>query len=131
MLSVFFLLTMLGCDKSIDVAEQCLSIDEENSFFTDCEVKNGKVYLYCEVSVSNTFEDEKKVSIIGDFRDDEGKLLSESELTAYNAEDSSEIFTVSGESEENFSIVFIGDFAGVNQKHDRLLPKMEIVIVDS
>ena len=124
-------LTLSSCGKNAEITEHDVDIVEEGSAFINYEVKDDNVYLYCCVIVKNTSGDEKQFYIAGDFKDDEGLLLCESELTAHNTEDNSDVFTLSGKSEKQFNIVFIGDFAGVNQKHDRLLPKMEAIIIDS
>ena len=121
---------VIGCNKNDKESKEPLSIIKNDSTFIDFEVKNNKVYLYCDIKVRNTCEVEKQFYVVGNFKDDYGTLLFDSELTACNLNEDSTVFSIKGKSDEYFSIVFIGDFAEVEQKHDRNLPPMQIVIVD-
>ncbi len=133
LLICFFLSLLLFCfgsckENTVTTAdvEKEIVIDTEKSFFSDFQVKNDKVYIYCTVLMRNFGGEEKKVTLKGVFpKDAENGLLKQKELAGYTIDYSSEVFVVE-QGEHWIDVVFIGDFAGNNQKYSRLLPQIII-----
>ena len=56
---------------------------------------------------------------------DEGKLLKNSSVFAYDPESESDTFHLA-RGRNRFEVVFIGEYGGTYRKHDRLLPEIDI-----
>ncbi len=105
-----------------------VKIDEEQSFFSDFKVDNGKVTIKCHIVLINSAHYPIEVSLLADFTEDVvGGLLQEDEILGASASNHNiKTFLVSPGSKA-FEIDFCGTFAGTMQKQDRLLPEIEII----
>lgn len=107
-----------------------VKIIKKDSYFSDFNVRNDKVYIKCVVTIKNTYNDNKKINLYAIMDDDVNiGLLKEEQIFALNDDDTKAEYKIKGNSEETFDVVFTGDFAGVMKKHDKLLPKIEIEII--
>ena len=104
-------------------------VSESKSFFSDFEVRNEKVAIRCEITLQNTFGSEYKVKLKAHFPDDVGKLLRQETLIAMDDNGDEAVFIIPAYSEKTFEVLFVGDFAGTNEKHDRRLPELEVILV--
>ena len=108
-----------------------IEIIKAESYFHEFEVIDDTVYIRCYATIKNTFKEDKTIAISASFPEDvKNGLLKFSELDAYDADNEKEVFTIPKKSQQSFNIVFVGESAGGNTKHDRLLPEMKITIVD-
>ena len=98
-------------------------IDHDNSCFMDFRVEDEKVYIECVLTIESKMNYD--VYIEGYFPHDEGKLLKDRSIYAYDKETGSDRFKLV-RGTNSFSVVFVGDYAGTYQKHDRLLPNITI-----
>lgn len=121
LLSLSFIgLCLCSCQK------REISIDEEESFYSDFKIENNKVYIYCNVLIKNPNKDGTKITLNGVFEDDvKNGLLKESLLTGYASDFETTEFGLQ-KGDNRIEVVFIGDYAGKEQKYDRLLPEIKI-----
>ena len=116
----FLVLCFCSCQKNE------LSIDDKESFYSDFKIENNKVYIYCNLLIKNPNNDDTKIALSGVFENDvKNGLLKKSPLNGYASDCETTEFKL--EKGDNWiEVIFIGDYAGKNQKYDRLLP--EIII---
>ena len=99
---------------------------EEKSFFSDFKIENNKVYIYCTLFIENKSDTEKVISLKASFEKDvETGLLKEALVSGYSLDESTQEFQLK-KGENQLDVVFVGEYAGVDKKHDRLLPDIEI-----
>ena len=59
-------------------------LDKENSYFHSFEVKDGKVYMYSEVSLENTSNKQVRFKIFANsYEDEKNALLSDKRMEGY------------------------------------------------
>ncbi|MBR2861299.1 MAG: hypothetical protein IKB86_05630 [Clostridia bacterium] len=104
-------------------------INTEKSFYSNFEVKDGKVYIYCSLMIDNFTESERKISLTASFKNDARiGLLKESVIEGYSIDTKTNVFYLR-KGENRLEVVFVGEYAGTNQKYDRLLPDIQIAEV--
>lgn len=103
-----------------------ISIDNDESFYSDFKIEDDKVYIYCNVLVKNPGNDNEKISLSGVFENDKKSgLLKKELLNGYSDDCETTEFNLK-RGDNQIEVVFIGDYAGTNQKYDRLLPRIII-----
>lgn len=109
-----------------------ISIVANNSYFSDfCIKQENTVEIYCRISIKSTYNIQKTVNIVGKFTDDVNSgLLKEEKLIAYNTETYLQNFELQPNEIASFDVVFIGSYGGNSKKKNRLLPEIEVVIVE-
>lgn len=116
---------------SIKNNENDLLIIKDTSCFSDFSVEGEKVYIECELTIKNSSLEDKTFQLNAIMKDDvELGLLKEENLKGYSQDLTSDKFTVEKKTTKTFSIVFVGDFAGTNKKHDRNLPEIVITTIN-
>ena len=101
-------------------------LNEDKSFFSDFKIENDKVYLYCTLFVENLSETERTVILKASFEADvKNGLLKEALTVGYSFAEGAEEFRLQ-KGENQIDVVFIGEHAGGDQKHDRRLPDIMI-----
>lgn len=109
---------------------ESLEIVKGKSFFSDFYIQKGKVYIKCELTIINSSKNNKEFQLYAILKDDKKLgLLKEDNLKGYNKEITNDKFMIAKKTTKTFSVVFIGDFAGTNKKHDRNLPEIKIVVL--
>lgn len=123
---VFFSVVLLGgCIAYLQLSK--MFIINEESYFSDFYVKGDKVYIECEMSINSPRDCD--IQLQGTFVRDEGKLLKNATVFAYDIESGSNSFhMVRGTN--RFRVVFIGDYGGIPQKFDRLLPEIKLIALN-
>ncbi len=120
-------LSLAGCTNSK------IRLDKNNSHLLgDFKVENGKVLFSCSLAVENLTDDDLTVKITAYSKEDvDGGLLKQAKMSGYCEDMISDTFKMkSGES--SVTVIFVGDFAGRQVKHDRLVPDdIRFEIVDS
>ena len=120
LIAMSFMITCLcSCNREI-------SIDGKESFYSDFKIDNNKVYIYCNLLIKNPDKTNAKIAISGVFDNDvKSGLLKQSLLSGYTSDLETTEFNL--EKGNNWiEVVFVGDYAGRNQKYDRLLPEIRI-----
>ena len=103
-----------------------IRLNEDKSFFSDFKIENDKVYLYCTLFVENLSETERTVILKASFEADvKNGLLKEALTVGYSFAEGAEEFRLQ-KGENQIDVVFIGEHAGGDQKHDRRLPDIMI-----
>ena len=110
-----------GCIAHLQLSKTFIINDE--SYFSDFYVKDDKVYIECEMSINSPRNCD--IQLQGSFMRDEGKLLKNATVFAYDKETGSDRFKLV-RGTNRFRVVFIGDYGGTPQKFDRLLPDITI-----
>ena len=115
-------------------------LDKENSYFHSFEVKDGKVYMYSEISLENTSNKQVRFKIFANsYEDEKNALLSDKRMEGYEwviDEDSrkaktinNNIFSLKGKEKiTGLKRVFVGKHGSKNVKQDRNLPDIDIVV---
>lgn len=98
-------------------------INHDKSFFIDFWIEDEKAYIECDLTIESKMDYD--VYIQGHFPLDEGKLLKERGIYAYDKETGSDRFKLV-RGTNKFAVVFVGDYGGTYQKADRLLPDINI-----
>lgn len=102
-----------------------LELIQDTSFFSKYEVNGDKVYIYCEVEIRNNSSLDSTCKINALFKEDkELGLLKSGNLAGYNVGKTEDEFFIPSNSNQSFSIVFIGDYAGTYKKSNRELPEI-------
>ena len=107
-----------------------VKLNEGKSYFSDFKMENDKVYIYCTLFIENKSDTEKVISLNASFEKDvELGLLKEALVSGYSLDESTQEFKLQ-KGENQLDVAFIGKYAGVNKKHDRLLPDIEITEIE-
>lgn len=131
LIAVLLLLCVLcGACGTADASD--VAVQKDGSWFSDFEIVGDQVNFYCFLRLKNTGEQAQTVSIYGSFdADARGGLVTESRLLAHDTSNPrSTAFYIPAGEEIDVKVVFTGTFAGTAEKHDRLLPALEIVSSD-
>jgi hypothetical protein len=127
---LFLVVSMLMSLASCSRANQ-IYVDKSQSYFSDYEVEDDKVFIKCHITIENTFKDEKVVTLSAILPEDVTNGLLKNETAKALKEDGSEMeFVLLPNTSNSFDVVFVGEYAGTNQKANRLLPEIDIEIVE-
>ena len=104
-------------------------INASESFYSDFEIKEEKVYIYCSLLIENKDDCEKKVELEALFEQDKlNGLLKDDPLQGFASDcETTQFDLVKGSN--RIEVVFIGEHGGANEKHDRKLPQIQIIEV--
>lgn len=109
--------------------ENKVRIIGNESFFSEYSVDGNNVYIKCEITVINRTSEVIKVGFFADFLEDvQLGLLKDTKLKGYKEDKRTEEFYLQ-KGQNRIVVVFIGEFAGTNQKANRNLPLIEIVLL--
>lgn len=130
---IISLVSLFGC---ILVGVNCffkspLSIVYQKSTFLDFYVVENKVNINCYVTIRNNSNKGAFVRLKA-LMPDEVKigLLKEPVLYTENGVKNNEKLFVPNNTQKSFYVCFQGEFAGIEMKNDRLLPQIEIELID-
>lgn len=109
-----------------------IEICKEDSTFIDYYEDSGVVHFVCKIVLQNNTSAKHKVKLYGFSKEDvDGGLLLNPKLTGYNIDGQNDTFQLDSNSRSELTVVFLGEYAGVLQKADRLIPDvLEIEIVE-
>lgn len=123
-LIIFLFLGLCSCEK------RELRLNIEESFFSDFKVKDEKVLIHCTLLIENPTKTAIEVKFSANFEEDvNGGLLKKSELDGYQLDLKTKTFKID-KGDNWVDVFFIGEYAGKNQKHDRLLPNIQMKLVE-
>jgi hypothetical protein len=99
----------------------------KESAYSRFYVQNDKVFINCIITIKNNSDEPRKFSLCAIMNDDlKGGLLKQPKIYAfYN--DKKAIFNIKSDTKQTYDVVFVGDYGGNLQKHDRSLPQIEII----
>ena len=121
---VCMMLSLISCQT------KDIKLNEEKSYFSDFKIENDKVYIYCTLFIENKSDTEKVISLKASFEKDvENGLLKEALVSGYSLDESTQEFKLQ-KGENQLDVAFIGKHAGIDKKHDRLLPNIEITEIE-
>ena len=115
-------------------------IDKEHSCFHDFKIYNGKVYMYCTITLENITDNDLLFSIFAEsYEDKVNGLITNERMKGYEWEidektrdmkvTDKKIFFINRKQKiSELKIVFIGEHGSGNMKDNRNLPDIYIVI---
>jgi len=121
--------------------EPTVRLVESESALRGFEVIDQKVHVMCTITLESTFDEDKTVELAALMpMEVELGLLQAPKLYAvqfrrirtangYIRDVEGSKLVVPAESQMDFNVTFIGDFAGTVKKQDRFLPEIEITIL--
>lgn len=105
-------------------------LEKEKSYFNDFSVAGSRVYIHCNVVLKNTGNNAVTVRLHAFSLDDvTGGLLKQKELENSNADNTPVYYYLPPQSEKSFTVTFTGEYGGTSQKHNRLLPEIQMETV--
>lgn len=120
--AVLFLFLLTSCGDTSVILD-----NSDKNYFEDFYTKGDKVYIECVLNLVNTSDSPKKVKISAYDTDNvETGLLKEPVLVAVNRADGKDRFTIAP-GENQISVVFTGDYAGVYQIYERQIPRFVVI----
>lgn len=106
-----------------------VNVIRSDSLFHEFYIKEDKVFIRCEITLENSSNEDEYVNLLANMQEDvDGGLLKAPIVTGYDEAGKSEFF-VPAHSKKEYTVLFIGDFAGKEQKRNRDLPSIECVRV--
>ena len=121
---VCMMLSLFSCQS------KQIKLNEEKSYFSDYKIENDKVYIYYTLFIENKSDAEKDISLKASFEKDvENGLLKKALVSGYSLDEITQEFQLQ-KGENQVDVIFIGEYAGADKKHDRLLPDIEIAEIE-
>ena len=120
--------------------KEAIIIDKEHSYFHDFKIYNGKVYMYCTITLENITDNDLLFSIFAEsYKDKVNGLITNERMKGYEWEidektrdvkvTDKKIFFINRKQKiSELKIVFIGEHGSGNMKYNRNLPDIYIVI---
>lgn len=103
-------------------------ISEQRGGIHNFYVENDKVYITGGLTIKNNTKNNIKYSIIGTSDDDfEIGLLKSKLLIGYDEKLETNMFEIGGKETQTFNVTLVGEYNGIYEKYDRLMPKLTIV----
>ena len=101
-----------------------ITVDRDNSYFSDFEIDDGKVYFKCYITLESAYPEERQVLLVAVSHEDvaNGLLKSPFLLTQLSV-------SVPANGSISQEVTFIGQHNGGTRKHDRLLPEVRMIEV--
>lgn len=121
--ALFCLYRIYGMDK--------VKVLRSDSSFDDFYVEEDKVYIKCHIAIQNSNDVDEYISLAANMEEDAANgLLKSSTIFGYDKAEKRG-FMIPANSIKEYECVFIGDFAGTAQKHDRNLPEIDVMQIES
>lgn len=129
-LFAFSLVLINGCTYSTSTHNE-IAINYADSVFQNYYVENEIVHIICKITIENKSTSDAEVLLNAISDEDVGNgLLKKPEMCGIDTETGIAILKVEAGQLQEFIIDFQGEFAGNNQKYDRMIPDvLEIVLV--
>ena len=120
--------------------KEAIIIDKEHSYFHDFKIYNGKVYMYCTITLENITDNDLSFSIFAEsYKDKANGLITNERMKGYEWEidektrdmkvTDKKIFFINRKQKiSELKIVFIGEHGSGYMKDNRNLPDIYIVI---
>ena len=120
--------------------KEAIIIDKEHSYFHDFKIYNGKVYIYCTITLENITDNDLSFSIFAEsYKDKANGLITNERMKGYEWEidektrdmkvtDKKMFFINRKQKISELKIVFMGEHGSGYMKDNRNLPDIYIVI---
>ena len=106
-----------------------LHIIKDESYYSDFSVEDNRVYIKCDLKIQNSSSEDKVFILDAIMKEDVVLgLLKNKNLQGFDDQLIDRNFIIKKNSSSRFYVIFVGEFAGTNKKHDRNLP--EIIITE-
>ena len=137
---VIFILCVILLGLLSKKNKEAIIIDKEHSYFHDFKIYNGKVYMYCTITLENITDNDLLFSIFAEsYEDKVNGLITNERMKGYEWEidektrdmkvTDKKIFFINRKQKiSELKIVFIGEHGSGNMKDNRNLPDIYIVI---
>ena len=137
---VIFILCVILLGLLSKKNKEAIIIDKEHSYFHDFKIYNGKVYMYCTITLENITDNNLSFSIFAEsYKDKVNGLITNERMKGYEWEidektrdmkvTDKKIFFINRKQKiSGLKIVFIGEHGSGNMKDNRNLPDIYIVI---
>ena len=137
---VIFILCVILLGLLSKKNKEAIIIDKEHSYFHDFKIYNGKVYMYCTITLENITDNNLSFSIFAEsYEDKVNGLITNERMKGYEWEidektrdmkvTDKKIFFINRKQKiSELKIVFIGEHGSGNMKDNRNLPDIYIVI---
>lgn len=128
---VFMIVTVVVMMLSYMADRSPVMLLKEESYFDEFHVQGDKVFVDCSLVLRNDSDKDVSVKLRADMTEDKiNGLLTSSELYGCDRKGDEE-FLVLANSKKEYQVSFVGDFGGKEQKVDRELPPIKVIVVDS
>ena len=113
-------------------ANEAMVLIENESFKDGFDITDNNVYIHCRLTFENRSNSDVKIRINAAFDEDEKNgLLKQKNLYGIFTENNSNEYVVrANEKLRLINVDFVGEYAGNNQMANRLLPNINIEIVN-
>jgi len=118
LLAFVIVLALSGC--AVDQPSK-ITVDEGNSYFSDFDIKDGKVYFRCYITLESAYPEDRQVSLYAVSHKD---VLIGLLKTPYLMAPVTVSVPANGSASQY--VTFIGQHNGGTKKTDRLLPKIRV-----
>lgn len=137
---VIFILCVILLGLLSKKNKEAIIIDKEHSYFHDFKIYNGKVYMYCTITLENITDNDLLFSIFAEsYEDKVNGLITNERMKGYEWEidektrdmkvTDKKIFFINRKQKiSELKIVFIGEHGSGYMKDNRNLPDIYIVI---
>lgn len=137
---VIFILCVILLGLLSKKNKEAIIIDKEHSYFHDFKIYNGKVYMYCTITLENITDNDLSFSIFAESYEDKiNGLITNERMKGYEWEidektrdmkvTDKKIFFINRKQKiSELKIVFIGEHGSGYMKDNRNLPDIYIVI---
>ena len=137
---VIFILCVILLGLFSKKNKEAIIIDKEHSYFHDFKIYNGKVYMYCTITLENITDNDLSFSIFAEsYEDKVNGLITNERMKGYEWEidektrdmkvTDKKIFFINRKQKiSELKIVFMGEHGSGYMKDNRNLPDTYIVI---
>ena len=137
---VIFILCVILLGLLSKKNKEAIIIDKEHSYFHDFKIYNGKVYMYCTITLENITDNDLLFSIFAEsYEDKVNGLITNERIKGYEWEidektrdmkvTDKKIFFINRKQKiSELKIVFMGEHGSGYMKDNRNLPDIYIVI---
>ena len=137
---VIFILCVILLGLLSKKNKEAIIIDKEHSYFHDFKIYNGKVYMYCTITLENITDNNLSFSIFAEsYKDKVNGLITNERMKGYEWEidektrdmkvTDKKIFFINRKQKiSELKIVFMGEHGSGYMKDNRNLPDIYIVI---
>ena len=137
---VIFILCVILLGLLSKKNKEAIIIDKEHSYFHDFKIYNGKVYMYCTITLENITDNNLSFSIFAEsYEDKVNGLITNERMKGYEWEidektrdmkvTDKKIFFINRKQKiSELKIVFMGEHGSGYMKDNRNLPDIYIVI---
>lgn len=130
MLFVMVVATVLLC-AYVKINKHDVRILEQESWFDTFYVKNDQVFIECSVTIQNRSHRDAYVKLSAELEADAKHGLLKSAVIPGFSKKGKDHFLIKADSQKEYAVVFVGDFAGNPVKQNRDLPPIDMYMINN